>query len=325
MNSTLSMGQLLNPWLFASMILGLLIISLASGGIPALYMSSFQPVMAIKGLPTNNGKGFDFKKLNLAIQFVVTTILLIGTMTIFRQINYMKNAELGFGKEHRVIFSFDFRNEVDVLKNMLLSNTSVINVSNTSAVPGRNTVLDDNVGVMTYEGNEYSLTRTTVDEGYLKTLDLELVEGRFFEKDRFLDNYLFGDDNPNKNYRILLNETAVKTIGLVHPIGAKLRFERLDRNLEVIGVLKDFHLNSLNNPIIPMYFSCFQKNNQIIANISSTDMASTIQFIESEVEKITGNKPSITFLDDEFERQYRSDDKFAELVGYFATLAILIA
>jgi putative ABC transport system permease protein len=237
----------------------------------------------------------------------------------------MKNAELGFGKEHRVIFSFDFRNEVDVLKNMLLSNTSVINVSNTSAVPGRNTVLDDNVGVMTYEGNEYSLTRTTVDEGYLKTLDLELVEGRFFEKDRFLDNYLFGDDNPNKNYRILLNETAVKTIGLVHPIGAKLRFERLDRNLEVIGVLKDFHLNSLNNPIIPMYFSCFQKNNQIIANISSTDMASTIQFIESEVEKITGNKPSITFLDDEFERQYRSDDKFAELVGYFATLAILIA
>jgi putative ABC transport system permease protein len=147
----------------------------------------------------------------------------------------------------------------------------------------------------------------------LKTLDLELVGGRFFEKDRFLDNYLFGDDNPNKNYRILLNETAVKTIGLVHPIGAKLRFERLDRNLEVIGVLKDFHLNSLNNPIIPMYFSCFQKNNQ------------TIQFIESEVEKITGNKPSITFLDDEFERQYRSDDKFAELVGYFATLAILIA
>ena len=156
-------------------------------------------------------------------------------------------------------------------------------------------------------------------------MTLELVEGRFFEKDRFLDNYLFGDDNPNKNYRILLNETAVKTIGLVHPIGAKLRFERLDRNLEVIGVLKDFHLNSLNNPIIPMYFSCFQKNNQIIANISSTDMASTIQFIESEVEKITGNKPSITFLDDEFERQYRSDDKFAELVGYFATLAILIA
>lgn len=106
MNTTLSTGLLLNPWVFAAKMLGLILISLASGGLPAFYMSSFQPVIVMKGLNRSSKSGFSLKKISLVVQFVITTILLIGTITIFHQINYMKNASLGFASEHSVVFEF---------------------------------------------------------------------------------------------------------------------------------------------------------------------------------------------------------------------------
>ncbi|MFY0654895.1 MAG: ABC transporter permease [Cyclobacteriaceae bacterium] len=329
MNTSLSTGSLLDPWVFTAMIMGLVLISLASGGLPAFYMSSFQPVVVMKGINRSNKSGFRLKKVSLVLQFIITTILLIGTITIFHQINYMKNADLGFASEHSVVFEFGgagFGQEADILKMKLQENSNILGVSYTSAVPGRNTAPDDYQMQIISEGKEYNLTRTTIDKDYLKVLNIDLVEGRNFDKNRFLDKYHIGQTNPNNIYRVLLNETAVKTIGLADPIGAKLKHSRLARNFEVIGVVKDFHLNSLDNPIIPMYFSWFAgRNDQIVAKISSVDMASTLQFIESEVEKITSTMPHISFLDDEFNRQYQSDDNFAELIGYFAALAILIA
>jgi len=335
MNTALSTVLLLDPWVFAAMMLGLILISLASGGLPAFYLSSFQPVIVMKGINRSNKTGFRLKKISLVVQFVITTILLIGTITVFHQINYMKNAELGFASEHSVVFDFDgykYGKEVDLLKNKLLANPHISGVSNSSAVPGRNTSPDDYRIAIMSEGNEYSLTRTTVDDDYIKVMNIDLVTGRDFDKSRYFDKYHIGrneqgdDVNPNSIFHVLLNETAVKTIGLENPIGAKLKHQRLGRNFEVIGVIKDFHLNSLDNPILPMYFSWATfKNNQIVVKISSVDMASTLQFIESEVDKITEIKPHISFLDDEFDKQYQSDDNFAELIGYFATLAILIA
>ena len=216
--------------------------------------------------------------------------------------------------------------KANILKTKLLANSSIIGVSHASAVPGRNTSPDDFQEEISFEGNKYNLTRTTIDDDYLKLMNIDLVDGRNFDESRYFDRYHMGKTNPNRNYHVLLNETAVKTIGLENPIGSKLKHSRIGRNFEVIGVIKDFHLNSLDNPILPMYFSWFTgRNNQMVAKISAVNMASTIQFIESEVEKITDTKPHISFLDDEFDKQYQSDDNFAELIGYFATLAILIA
>ena len=329
MNTSLSTGSLLDPWVFTAMIMGLILISLASGGLPAFYMSSFQPVTVMKGINRSSKSGFRLKKISLVVQFVITTILLIGTITIFHQINYMKNAELGFAGEHSVVFEFGglgFRQKADILKTKLLANPKISGVTNASAVPGRNTAPDHERTEISHKGSKFSLTRTTVDDDYLNVMGIELVAGRNFDESRHFDRYQLNNTNPNGIFHVLLNETAVKTIGLDNPIGAKLKHSRLGRNFEVIGVIKDFHLNSLDNPILPMYFSWFtSRNNQIVANISSVDMASTIEFIESEVEKITSTKPHVSFLDDEFDKQYQSDDNFAELVGYFAALAILIA
>jgi putative ABC transport system permease protein len=324
-DATLSIAQLFHPWLFISMIIGLAVISLASGGLPAMYLSSFQPVLAIKGVAINSGKNFNFKKINLVIQFSVTIILLIGSITAFRQVNYMKNTDLGFAKDKVSLISIEFGNhpadKVDVMKRILLSNSNILSVSHTgvTSVPGENNSANSSPKYFTFDGIENQLTRTIVDEDYKETLGLELLDGRFFEKERANDQYA-GTVN---TFNAVLNESAVKAIGLENPIGASGKYR--DKNVRIIGVIKDFHLNSVNNPILPMAFFCAKHRFKLIVKISSNDIASTIQYVESEVEKITGKNTSVRSIDDIYENKYSDDDNFASLIGSFTALAILIA
>ncbi|MFY0654901.1 MAG: FtsX-like permease family protein [Cyclobacteriaceae bacterium] len=322
MDTSLSMQLLINPVVFASMVIGLLLISLVSGGFPALYMSSFQPVASVKGLPTNNGQNFSFKKINLLIQFAVTTILLIVTITIYRQIGFMKYAELGFSKEHRI--SFDFRGnkkKTDVMKQALLLNPNVLSASFTSAIPGMNTVADQEFGEFKYKGVSYPQGWAIVDEDYVETLGLEMVAGRFYEKNRPSDRILKIEEGTIPS--MVLNESAIKLMGIENPIGTILDHSR--GKAKVIGIIKDFHLNSLDHPILPMHFVNVNYGNKMVVNITSSNMASTIEYIRTEVEKKSAQPANIKFIDQEFDRQYQREENFAELVSYFATLAILIA
>jgi putative ABC transport system permease protein len=331
MNASLSFSQLLNPLTFSAMILGLIIISLAAGGFPALYMSSFEPNKVIKGLPAVSGKGVNLKKINLIVQFSITIILLIGAITIFQQVDYMKNIELGFAKEYRAVFRFDgmlFPEKSEVVKRTLLTNPNIKSVSHAYAIPGRNKVENMPLSTLTFNGSKYELTWDGIDDDYLKTLDLEMSAGRFFEKNRKNDFYswLHGQNNENNECNIVLNESAVKAIGLSQPIGTTGKLEELGfPKIKVIGVVKDFHVNSLNNPIKPMFYMWSARSYQMIVKMSSVDMTETLGFIESEVENITKTKVDIQFLDNVFDRQYKEDDNFSKLIGYFTALAILIA
>jgi len=133
MNTNLSMNQLFHPMIFGFMMLGFILISLISGGFPALYLSSFKPVQVLKGLPISSSKKSNFKKVNLAFQFAITIILLIGSLTVFRQIEFMKNADLGLNTSHRLVFNFSvekFGDKVEVLKRNLLENPKVNSYGN---------------------------------------------------------------------------------------------------------------------------------------------------------------------------------------------------
>ncbi|MFY0654900.1 MAG: ABC transporter permease [Cyclobacteriaceae bacterium] len=324
-DTTLSIDQLFDQWSLVAMLIGLILISLTSGGFPALYISSFQPVAAIKGLSIKLGKSFNFKKANLVIQFSITIILLIGVFTAFRQVNFMKNTDLGFVKDKELMVVFDFgnrpSNEVALAKRNLLSNPNILKVSHVwvSGVPGENRSADQNPKQFTFDGVEHGLTATGGDEDYLETLGLEMLEGRFFEKTRAGDRW----SDPLHTRNIILNETAVKAIGLENPIGTSGKFGIL--NIQVIGVVKDYHLNSVNNPILPTALFVFRTNFKMIAKISSNDIASTARYIETEVEKITGMNANVEFIDNIYNKQYSDDDNFARLISYFTALAILIA
>lgn len=168
-DTTLSIDQLFYPIPFIAMFIGLAIISLISGGFPAIYISSFQPVLAIKGLTNNIGKGFNFKKVNLVIQFSLPIILLIGSITAFRQVNFMKNADLGFAKDkaHRIVFDFGdhSREKVDAMKRRLLFNPNVLSVSHAGAmsIPGENRSADRSPATFLFDGIEHQLAYIEVD------------------------------------------------------------------------------------------------------------------------------------------------------------------
>lgn len=324
LDTSLSLGQLLHPLTFAAMVVGLLLISLLSGGVPALYMASFKPVSVIKGLPVNSSKGISFRHINLVIQFSLTIILLISSITVFRQIHYMKHAELGFDKAHRVEFPFQSRGNqelVNTFKRTLLSNPNILHVAYSNAVPGRN-FLTDQTSLIEFNGMDYEVIPTPVDPDYLNTLNLELVDGRFFDNNRAHDFFDI-TDSTRTDINVVLNETAVKRMNLKTPIGASGKYE--DFTWHVIGVIKDYHVNSLNTPIDPMILIWNNVNSQMIAQISATNVPATIQFIENKFENIMGKKPELAFLEDTFDKQYKKDENFANLVGYFTILSILIA
>ncbi|MFY0653995.1 MAG: ABC transporter permease [Cyclobacteriaceae bacterium] len=325
-DTKLSINQLFHPYSCLSMSIGLLLISLTSGGFSAFYASSFRPVLAIKGVAKNSGKNFNFKRINLVIQFSITIMLLTGAITAYRQVNFMKNVDLGFGQDeaHRIAIANLGKlspEKVSAIRSILLSNPKVQNLTHAGlvSIPGENRSTDWTLRSLTFDGINHSLSFVAVDEDYSETLGLEILEGRFFEKGRAGDHWT----DSIKTINIVLNETAVKNIGLENPIGVSAKVDKL--TFRIIGVIKDFHLNSVNHPIAPMVLIPARSKYQFIAKLSSNDVASTIEFVRTTCNRITGRTPRITFLDDKYQRQYIGEENFASLIGYFTILTILIA
>lgn len=330
LNTSLSMNQILDPYVLGTLVFGLLIISLLSGGFPALYMSSFQPAMVVKGLQTTNRRGFSFKKVSLVAQFSLTTLLIIGSITAYKQLHHMRNADLGFSrvKEQRITFSYTAKSleKSDVMKRILLSNPNIISLSHVDgyAIPGRNRTTQAKDRNFIANGIEYNFPNVRVDEGYPETLGLEIVKGRYFEKGRANDLIDFkADDFDNKTPNIVINETAYKTMNLEDPFPISIKWG--DRDLRIIGVIKDYHINSVDHPIEPLAYIYNNRRYNFIAKISPHDINNTIQFIKTETEKKSGKQTKVEFLDDIYQGQYQEEDNFAQLTGYLTGLAIVIA
>ncbi|MFY0624919.1 MAG: ABC transporter permease [Reichenbachiella sp.] len=329
MNVDLSINLLMG-FLPVTLLIGMLVfVSLMSGGFPALFISSFQPMQVIKGLQTKKGGKIDYQKLSLVIQFSLTIILIIGSITVYRQVHFLKNTDLGFDKNALVAFECSRENTVgksDILKNLLAEHPNVISASHMRATPGHRTVDERSQAMFYHNGIEYYLPYAPVDENYFETLGLELIAGRFFDY-RKSDKYwrYTPDNNVEGPGSVVLNETAVKNLGLTDPVGTKIQVGDDRDELYVIGVVKDFHLASLNKKIDPLIFFNSDLRFQMVVKIATQDMPATINFIQDEVARVTGKRPSPEFLDVRLNRLYGDDEKFAKLVGYFTIIGIIIA
>lgn len=161
-----------------------------------------------------------------------------------------------------------------------------------------------------------------VDEDFIKTLDIPMVQGHFFEKNRALDRFKWFDKTQTTN--IVINESAVKVLGLNEPIGTLVTLFKTQK-ARTVGVIKDFHLNSLQHRITPQIFIKSINHNIMIVKIKSADMGTTLDFVHEEASKLKGSKVNATFIDQMIVRSYRQDENFAKLIGYFTLVAILIA
>ena len=324
----LSVAYFLQPKWILVLVAFVLITGLIAGLYPAFVLSSFNPIMVLKGRFKSNRYGLALRNGLVIFQFAISVILIISTIVVNRQMNYMLGNKLGFNKDHVIVLERTdmVENQLPAFKNELLAISGVESASGTSTMPG-----NQNFFGTTWQevGSRAPMTGRgmVVDDDFNKTLGLEIKEGRFFSKD-------FSTDTLS----VVLNERAVRDLGLKTAIGSRLtspedRFNAPDGSpyvYNVVGVVKDFHYHSLHEPISPLVMINTKKFGDraalVALRIKGDNFKKATSDIETVWKKFVKEKPfNYYFLDKSLADQYQAEHTTQRIFTIFSGLAIFIA
>ncbi|HKZ37182.1 MAG TPA: ABC transporter permease, partial [Chryseolinea sp.] len=331
-NGLLDSGLFQEPLFWLGFLMMFLVGSLLAGLYPAFVISSFRIVTVLKGKFFGTRSGIAMRKVLVGTQFIISIALIAGTIMIFRQVQFMRNHDLGYAKDQlliiraaRVVDSLYFMRK-ETFKSELRSYPQIKNVSITSEVPGGllsqvNNIRKINEGT---EGN-VKVSMYFVDNSFASTFDLKILAGRnFTEQDR-----LHGPDA--KSNPIMLNRKIIETLGYKspeHAVNQLVNFGLGADNWtgEIIGITENFSQQSLRIDYEPLIFFPAPFGDYIAVNLDMTNLPATIQHIKEKFEaSFPGNPFDYFFMDDHFNRQYESDQQFAKVFGLFTGLALFIA
>ena len=298
-----------------------------SGLYPAFVLSSFEPLLSLKGGFRRNLDGINLRKAMVIFQFGISILLIIATLTIFRQLDFMRSQDLGLNINRKVVIRApklmggeSYLHKIDHFKEALTANSKVTSVSASSEVPGKEIFWSNEFRLRSEPENIRRLTKIlAVDEDFIPTFNIALLAGRNFAKDRASD---FGQ-------AVILNESALHLLGITDPTAA-ISHELVIGGSEfktVIGVIKDFHQQSLkqvNDPII-IYFIPWRQDylTLSIVNGNVKGAMSAIEHIYHN--EFPENAFEYFFLDEQFDQQYRSEERSWKVFTLFAALSIFIA
>ncbi len=310
------------PYLLGIVVLMIIIVGLVAGSYPAWFMSRFHPAEVLhKNIKKGQHKR-SFRNVMVVLQFAISIILIIGSITIYQQLDFMKNTDLGFEKEDVVLAYFPFTNpqakeKYDVLKSEFLKHQGVIAVTGVYTVPGINSQFNMSVRKEGSEPDDYhTIQALPVDFGFIQTMGLEIVAGRDFSEDYSLDN----------QESAILNEKAVKMFGFEHPLGQKLQIVD-NREVTVIGIVKDFHVKSLHEEISPMMIYIDPKYFLLMATkIKGENSEATLAYL-ANVWKTVLAEPEFNykFMRDAYFSFYDAEEKTGKLLSVFTGLALFIS
>ena len=294
-------------------------IGLLAGIYPALVLSSFKPVMVLKGRFSGSNKGNVLRKTLVVAQFSISIALIIGTIVVYTQMDFMRNRDLGFSKDQMLVLNTNDDPAKDALKQAISLLPGVKSTASASSIPG-----GGNSGAYSEIENKKgdlqiaNLDLYFVDYDYVNQFKIKMVAGRSFSRD-------FSTDTAQA---MLINEAAVKLFGYSSPQQAiGRRFKQWGREGKIVGVMKDFHFRSLQEVIKPLTMRIELRNLDLITvKVSPKNLSSTLAQIESKWKELIPNRPyNYYFLDEFFDRQYRSEQRFGKLFFNFAVLAIFIS
>jgi putative ABC transport system permease protein len=306
-----------SPVVLLSLLGVILIVGIFGGSYPAFFLSRFSPVTVLKGEITQGSAGSLFRKILVVIQFTVSVIMIICTLVVFRQLNYLKTMDQGFDQKNVVGLQLngDMVRKYPVLKQVLSENQNIkyVTSTNTAVGEGSGKVIFQ---VETDQGmSNRGINFAVVDHDFTETLGIKILKGRDFQQDMPSDT-LTG---------VVVNETFVKRMSWAEPVGKKVTLGNFI-NGRVIGVMQDYHQTGMYNSIESLLLIYRPLNNVIYIKLSNNETSKTLSFIESKWKEIFPNEPFVyTFLSERFNRQFEADERRGLIFTLFTILAILIA
>ena len=308
-------------WFWLSSAGIIVVVGFLSGLYPAIVLSSYKPIDVIRALPGRNGKGFFFRNSLVTFQFIITGVILLAVILVSRQMNYIQSRELGFDKEKILVIE-----RTDPIKTSVKSFMDELGklpeVEKTSLSAG---MLCRGLGANGFQYLRDDVPKTllaanlTVSHDFADVLGLHLVQGRFFDRGYTEDN------------NIVVNETAVKEMGMKEPLGNYVYFNNPDSSqtrFHIIGVLKDFHFESLHDRIRPLVLSLTTDyfDGYIMVRLREGNHLQAVNKIKSVWGEFTASNPLVYyFFDDDFKKLYTTEEHTRRLMEMFSILAVIVA
>ncbi len=299
-----------------------LLAGLFSGSYPALYLSKVLPAKVLKGAHRSGARSLLLSRYLVIAQFVISILLIFGTVIAYEQLIYLRNKDLGIDKEHIVNFELrgGVRQNYTAIKQELLNNPNILAVCSTNGSFFKRFATDEAVWQGKKEDERLLMAIHSVDYDYAKVFGLQLVQGRYFSRE-------FSTD---VSEGIIVNETAVKAMGLEEPIGTPFYCPmpfNMSKNGKIIGVVKDFHFCSLHREIEPLILAIAPGwHTDMYVKMRGQDLPATLAHIEKTFRIFASDFPfEFNFLDEEIDSLYKTEMQLSSLVKYGALIAIFLA
>lgn len=314
-----SAAELLNPSVLAGLGLIILLTGFGAGLFPAFVLSSFEPVRTVRGKLGAGTQGQILRKGLVIIQFAIAVFMIIGIVVVVRQIDYLKNRDLGFNRDMLVVVpARGLRN--DALKNRLIQNPNVKSVSFDVSIPGQATPDDTFIPEGRSQDDSFRTSTFFIGYDFLKTYEIELLWGRNFSPE-------FPSDARES---MIINETAAQELGWgKDAIGKEMVDFTADATVRyrVIGVVRDFNHKSLKTAINPTAIKLNPGGFAFVSvRISPANVSATLDFLQKTFKELMPRfEYRYFFIDDDFRQKYPNEDKVRSIYAYFGTLAVFVA
>jgi putative ABC transport system permease protein len=313
-------------WLIPALLFIVLFVGAMAGSYPAFYLSSFQPIDVLKGKLSAGFKGGGLRSFLVVLQFSISIFLIIGTLVIYNQLNYIQTKNLGYNRNQILIVqnTFELNNQARVFKQEVKQLPGVINATLTGFLPTSNF---KNTSIFfkdaAFDQKKALFPQTwEVDEDYITTLDMKMALGRNFSNQMLTDSS-----------GIIINEAAAKFLGLKDPLnkplyrsnGGKQDISN-SKEYHIIGVVKDFNFSSLRDVISPMVLVLAQNRGALSVRVSTTNLPFLLSQIKERWKALSPNvQMNFSFMDQDFDASYRAEQRVGKIFIVFTSLAIVIA